>query len=166
MSLDQTLRVLKWSRTSIRRQSSEDLTFSFAETLPQSLWYVNASGTNVLFYCQMSGQFLKYLLPLFIKLWQEITFNKVLNKQRGGRGGGLHFCTTLWLVILHIRVICFEHMATWKRCCDMWKVCGIFLKTIKGIIQHNLNVHQRLSQILQLHGLYWYMLNLLKVSEC
>ena len=28
------------------------------------------------------------------------------------------------LVMLHIRVICFEHMAAWKRCCDMRKVCG------------------------------------------
>ena len=55
MSLDQTLDVLKCFMTSICRQSSEDLTFSFTETLPQSLWYVTASGANVLFYCQMSG---------------------------------------------------------------------------------------------------------------
>ena len=55
MSLDRTLCVLKCFMTSIHRQSSEELTFSFVETLIQSLWYVTASGANVLFYCQMSG---------------------------------------------------------------------------------------------------------------
>ena len=34
---------------------SEGRTFSFVKTLLQSLWYVTASGANVLFYCQMSG---------------------------------------------------------------------------------------------------------------
>ena len=53
--LGQTLCVLKCFVTSIRRQCSEELTFSFVETLLQSLWYVTASGANVLFYCQMSG---------------------------------------------------------------------------------------------------------------
>ena len=87
MSLDRTLCVLKCFMTSIHRQSGEELTFSFVETLLQSLWYVTASGANVLFYCQMSGYFLKYILPFFLKLLQEITFNKVLefrlNKQKG-----------------------------------------------------------------------------------
>ena len=55
ISLGWTLCVLKCFMTSIRRQSSEELTFSFIETLLQSLWYVTASGANVLFYCQMSG---------------------------------------------------------------------------------------------------------------
>ena len=55
MSLDQTLCVLKCFMTSIRRQSSEELTFSFIETLLQSLWCVTTSDANVLFYCQMSG---------------------------------------------------------------------------------------------------------------
>ena len=55
MSFDRTLCVLKCFMTSIRRQSSEELTFSFVETLLQSLSYVTASGANVLFYCQMSG---------------------------------------------------------------------------------------------------------------
>ena len=44
MSLDQTLRVLKCFMTSICEQSSEELTFSFIQTLPQSLWYVTASA--------------------------------------------------------------------------------------------------------------------------
>ena len=70
ISLSRTLCVLKCFMTSIRRQSSEELTFSFVETLLQSMWYVTASGTNVLFYCQMSGYFLKYILPFFIKLLQ------------------------------------------------------------------------------------------------
>ena len=77
MFLDQTLRVLKCFMTSISRQSSKDLIFS--ETLPQSQWYITASGTNVLFYCQKSGEFLKYILPFFIILLQEITFNTVLD---------------------------------------------------------------------------------------
>ena len=55
MCLNQTLCVLKCFMTSIRRQSSEELTFSFVKTLLQSLWYITASGANVLFYCQMSG---------------------------------------------------------------------------------------------------------------
>ena len=50
-----TLCVLKCFMTSIRRQCSEELTFSFVETLLQSLWYVTASAANVLFYCQMYG---------------------------------------------------------------------------------------------------------------
>ena len=79
MSLDQMLCVLKCFMTSIRRQSSEDLTFSFAKTLPQSLWYATESGANVLFYCQILGQFLKYILPFFIILLQEITVNIVLD---------------------------------------------------------------------------------------
>ena len=53
--LGQTLCVLKFFMTSISRQCSEERTFSFIETLLQSLWYVTASGANVLFYCQMSG---------------------------------------------------------------------------------------------------------------
>ena len=55
ISLDRTLRGLKCFMTSIRRQSREELTFSFVKTLLQSLWYVTASGANVLFYCQKSG---------------------------------------------------------------------------------------------------------------
>ena len=51
--LCRTLCVLKCLMTSIGRQCSEERTF--IETLLQSLWYVTASGTNVLFYCQMSG---------------------------------------------------------------------------------------------------------------
>ena len=53
--LGQMLCVLKCFVTSIRRQCSEELTFSFVKTVLQSLWYVTASGANVLFYCQMSG---------------------------------------------------------------------------------------------------------------
>ena len=79
VSLDWTLHVLKYFMTSIRRQSNKDLTFSFTEILPQSLWYITASGANILFYCQMSGYFLKYILPFFIIVLQEITFNKVLD---------------------------------------------------------------------------------------
>ena len=55
MFRSRTVRVLKCFMTSIRGQSSEELTFAFVETLLQSLWYVTASGTNVLFYCQMTG---------------------------------------------------------------------------------------------------------------
>ena len=55
ISLGRMLCVLKCFMTSIRRQCSDALTISFVETLLQSLWYVTASGANVLFYCQMSG---------------------------------------------------------------------------------------------------------------
>ena len=55
ISLGQTLCVLKCFMTSIHRQSREELTFPFVETLLQSLWYITASGNNVLFYYQMSG---------------------------------------------------------------------------------------------------------------
>ena len=80
MFLDQTLRVLKCFMTSISRQSrKKKKTLIFSETLPQSQWYITASGTNVLFYCQKSGEFLKYILPFFIILLQEITFNTVLD---------------------------------------------------------------------------------------
>ena len=47
--------VFKCYMNSISRQSSEERNFSFVETLLNSLWYVTASGANVLFYCQMSG---------------------------------------------------------------------------------------------------------------
>ena len=85
MSLDPTLRVLKCFMTSIHRQSSKDLIFSFSETLPQSQWYITASGTNVLFYCQMSGEF---FLIYFAILHNIVTRNNVqhcirLNKQKG-----------------------------------------------------------------------------------
>ena len=53
------------------------------------------------------------------------------------------------LVILHIQVICFEHMATWKRCCDMQKVCGNTFEDRKmHNVPHNLNVDWRYSRIL------------------
>ena len=79
MSLDQMLHVLKCFMISIHRQSSKDLTFSFAETLPQSLRYITVSGANVLFCWQMSGYLKKFFLPFFIILLQEITFNIVLD---------------------------------------------------------------------------------------
>ena len=83
MSLDRTLCVLKCFMTSIHRQSSEELTFSFVITLLQSLWYVTASGANVLFYCQMSVVFKIY----FAFLHKIVARNNVqqsirLNKQK------------------------------------------------------------------------------------
>ena len=51
--------------------------------------------------------------------------------------------------MLHIRVICFEHMAEWKRCCDMQKVCGnSFEDRKRHNVQHNLNVDWRYGRIL------------------
>ena len=44
--------------------------------------------------------------------------------------------------MLHIRVVCFEHMAAWKGCCDMRKVCGNIFEDRN--VQLNLNVHQDL----------------------
>ena len=68
----------------------------------------------------------------------------------------LHY---IWIVMLHIQVICFEHMAAWKRC-DMRKVCGYIFE------DHKLNVYQIFSQILRLYDDIYvgiYMPNLLKV---
>ena len=46
----------------------------------------------------------------------------------------------------------FEHIAAWKRCCDMQKVCGNILEDRKRCnVQPNLNVHQKFSQILWLN---------------
>ena len=78
----------------------------------------------------------------------------------------LHY---IWLAMLPIQVICFEHMATWKRCSDyMQKVCGNISEDHKRHnIQLNLNVHLRFSQIFQLYDdIYSICWNLLKVSEC
>ena len=57
MSLSQTLCVLKCFMTSIHRQSSEELTFYFVETLLQSLWYVTASGAMFYFTAKCLGSF-------------------------------------------------------------------------------------------------------------
>ena len=74
-----------------------------------------------------------------------------LNKQKE-RKKGFALLHNIRLVMLHIRVVCFEHMAEWKRCCDMRTVCGsIFEDRKRHNVQHNLNVHQRFSQILQLY---------------
>ena len=55
----------------------------------------------------------------------------------------------IWLAMLHIRVICFYHMAARKRCSDMWKVCGNIFEDNKK--QLNLNVDWRFSQTFQLY---------------
>ena len=73
--------------------------------------------------------------------------------------------------MLHIQVVCFEHMATWKRCCDMRKVCGnIFEDRKRCNVQPNLNVHQRFSKILRLYDDVYIGISLyaesFKVSEC
>ena len=61
----------------------------------------------------------------------------------------------IWVVMLHIQVICFEHMAAWKSCCDMRKVRGYIFENHKTIkrrnVWHKLNIHQIFSQILRLY---------------
>ena len=62
-----------------------------------------------------------------------------LNKQKGKKVfAPLHY---IRLVMLHLRVICFEQMASWKRCSDMRKVCGNISEDRN--IQLNVNVHGR-----------------------
>ena len=57
------------------------------------------------------------------------------------------------LVMLRIRVICFEHIAAWKRCSDMRKVCGnIFEDRKRRNVQLNFNIQQRFSQIFRLYN--------------
>ena len=53
----------------------------------------------------------------------------------------LHY---IQLVVLHIWVICFEHMATWKRCDIMRKVCGNIFEDRN--VQLYLNVHRRFGR--------------------
>ena len=62
-----------------------------------------------------------------------------LNKQKGKKVfAPLHY---IRLVMLHLRVICFEQTASWKRC---ERCVVVFLKTVK--VQPNLNI-QRFSPI-------------------
>ena len=53
------------------------------------------------------------------------------------------------LAMLHIRVICFQHMAAWKRLSDMRKMCGNIFEDRN--VQLNSNVHRRFSQIFRLY---------------
>ena len=70
--------------------------------------------------------------------------------------------------MLHIRVVCFEHMAAWKTCCDMQKVCGYIFE---GCKRHNVwHTLMFIGYLVKSDGytmiFILYMLNLLKVSEC
>ena len=69
MSLDRKLHVLKCFMTSIRRQSSEDLTFSFAETLPVTVGVVRHCIRHQCFILLPNVQVvfkILYILPYFI----------------------------------------------------------------------------------------------------
>ena len=79
-------------------------------------------------------------------------FNIVLDYT--SKGGGKVFTRLHYIQVamLHSRVVCFEHMVAWKRCCDMRKVCGyIFEDRKRHNVWHKLNVHRIFSQILQLY---------------
>ena len=124
MSLDRTLLVLKCFMTSIRGQSSEELSFLFRR---------NFTPVTVVRHCIRCQCFI--LLPnvwvvfeiYFAILHKIVARNNVqqsirLNKQKGKKGFALlHY---IQLVMLHIRVVCFEHMAAWKRCCHICERCG------------------------------------------
>ena len=78
---------------------------------------------------------------------QSIRLNKQKEKEKA-----FALLHDIQLTMLHVRVICFEHMAAWKGCSDMRKVCGnIFENRKRRNVQLNLNVHQRFSQIFQLY---------------
>ena len=63
----------------------------------------------------------------------------------------LHY---IQLVMLHIWVICFEHMAAWKRC-EMRKVYGcIFEDRQRYNVWHKFNILHIFSQILRLYDTY------------
>ena len=53
------------------------------------------------------------------------------------------------VVMLHIRVICFERMATWKGCYDMRKVCQNIFEGCN--VWHKLNVKHISSRNLRLY---------------
>ena len=90
MFLDRMLCVSKCFMTSIRRQSSEELTFSFVETLLQSLWYITASGTNVLFCWVVFKIYFAILHKIVAR--NNIQQSIRLNKQKGKKFS--LFCTT------------------------------------------------------------------------
>ena len=58
---------------------------------------------------------------------QSIRLNK--QKEKKEVFALLHY---IRLVMLHIQVVCFEHMAAWKRC-DMRKVCGNIFEDRKSL---------------------------------
>ena len=45
--------------------------------------------------------------------------------------------------MLHIWVICFEHMAAWKRRCDMQKVCGNIFEDRKRRNDSYIGIHAK-----------------------
>ena len=131
-------------------QSGEELTFSFIKTLLH---------VTVVRHCIRRQCFI--LLPniwVVFKIYfaiphKIVAINNVQQSIKQARGKKiivlLHY---IQLAMLHIWVICFEHMAAWKRCSDMRKVCGnIFEDCKRHNVQLNLNVHQRFSQILRLY---------------
>ena len=74
-----------------------------------------------------------------------------LNKQKEGKKSFRTFALHPDSHV-HIQVICSEHMAAWKRCCDMRKVCGYIFEDRKRCnVLHELNVYWIFSQILRLY---------------
>ena len=136
MSLHRTLHVLKCFMTSIHRQSSEDLTFSFTETLSQSLTVVHQCIRR---HCLILPPNVWVVFKIYFAILHNIVArNNVqhcmrLNKQKEEKKRFMHL-HYIRVVMLHIWVVCFEHMAAWKRCCDMQKVCGYIFEDHK---RHN-----------------------------
>ena len=60
----------------------------------------------------------------FAILHKIVTINNVQQSIKQAKGFFFKFLHYIWLAMLHNWVICFEHMAAWKRCSDMRKVCG------------------------------------------
>ena len=97
MSLGRTLCVLKHFMTSIRRQSSKERTFSFVETLLQSLWYVTASAIRRQCFILLPNVWVVFKI-YFAILHKIVAINNVqqrirLNKQKE-KIKFLCFCTT------------------------------------------------------------------------
>ena len=61
---------------------------------------------------------------IITKFWLNNIFarNNIQHSIRLNKQKEKVFMHYIWLVMLHIWVICFKHMATWKRCRDMQKV--------------------------------------------
>ena len=124
---------------------------SFVKTLLQSLWCVTASGANVLPPNVWVVFKIYFAILHTIVAISNVQQSIRLNKQKGEKKvfALLHY---IQLAVLHIWVICFLHMATWKRCSDMWKMCGNISEDWKRHnVQLNLNVHWRFSQIFRLY---------------
>ena len=121
----------------------------------QNFTPVTAASHCIRHQCFISLPNVQVVLKIYFSI-HIVARNNVQHGIKQAKGGERFACLHyIRVVMLHIRVICFEHIAAWTRCCDMRKVCGnIFEDRKRCNVQLNLNVHLRFSQIFQLYDIY------------